>query len=1101
MAHAEPSHEALAFFEAEVRPVLIEHCYPCHTAEKHKSGLLLDSAAGWQTGGDTGPILDAGAPENSRVLRALAHDGDLKMPPTGKLPQPQIDAITAWIAMGAPWPDETAPTAIVRASFEEQVAKAKTEHWAFKPVVRPEPPAVADATLVRNPVDAFVQARLEPSGLTLSPEADRRTLIRRATFDLTGLPPTEEAVAAFEQDTAPDAYEKLVETLLASPRYGERWGRHWLDVARYADTKGYVFQEERNYAYSHTYRDFVIRAFNDDLPYDQFIKYQIAADRMPLGEDQRPLAALGYLTLGRRFINNIHDITDDRIDVVSRGFLGLTVSCARCHDHKYDPISAADYYAMYGIFRSSEEPGELPLIETPDPNEPEYQAFLAAVAEKEAELKKVSQELHTDVLTKSRERTPEYLLAAYDTRAMDEAGVKILAADRKLLWQLVLRWKAWLEPRAAQPDPVLAAWFAFAQLPEAEFAAKAPEVLAQIRAGQSPWGAINPVVQKAFESRDVTSMRDVSLSYRRVLKEAHEAWADLLVTRAQALAQTGATALELPTALPDANLEAVRQLLHGADSPANVKEGEVYDLSDVPTQGRVREARNAIVRVQSTHPGRPDRAMAMQDAATPFAPYVFKRGKPENRGDDVPRRVPTLLSDIAPAPFEQGSGRLEMAEAIANPNNPLTARVFANRVWMHHFGAPLVSTPSDFGVRSDPPTHPELLDFLAAEFMAQNWSVKQLHRLILHSHTYRQASWAHDTGDAVDPENRLLWRQNRLRLDFEAMRDAVLAASGSLDLAMGGPSVDITTEPFTKRRTVYSFIERQNLPAMFRTFDFAGPDAHSPQRLDTTVPQQALFMMNSPFLADQARTLAARSAAVAPEDHAARLRTLFALTLQRPPSDQEQSVAEAFLARELEAAPPAPAWQYGYGAWNAETQQVDGFTPLPFFDSGNWRGGADMPDASLGWASLLSHGGHPGTPERAVVRRWASPSKAFVRVHGLLKHPSDQGDGITAYIARPGHPVLWTGHVHNGASPTDPPVFEVAPGEVVDFVVHCGGNESFDSFSWAPTLDLLETAEAAAPFDSHDAARDFGGPPPPPLAAWEKFAQTLLMTNEFVFVD
>lgn len=1101
-AQAPPTPEALAFFESEIRPVLVEHCYGCHTAEKHKGGLLLNSAAGWQAGGDTGPILDAGAPGNSRVLRALAHDGELKMPPSGKLPQEQIDAIAAWIAMGAPWPDEPAPAGpMAPASFDDRLAAAKTEHWSFKPVTRPEVPAVADPSLVNNPIDAFVEARLEGAALSMSPEADRRTLIRRATFDLTGLPPTEEEVTAFEQNPAPDAYAQLVESLLASPRYGERWGRYWLDVARYADTKGYVFQEERTYAFSHTYRDFVIRAFNEDLPYDQFIKYQLAADRMPLGDDNRPLAAMGFLTLGRRFINNINDITDDRIDVVSRGLLGLTVSCARCHDHKFDPISAADYYAMYGIFRSSEEPAELPLIETPDPADPDYQAYLAAVSEKEAELARVSQELHTALLTQTREHFADYLLAAYDARAMDEAGVKILAAERTLLWQLVLRWKAWLESKAAQPDPMLAPWAAFAALPDGEFAAKAPELLAQIRSGNAPSGPVNPAVQKAFAAQEVASMGDVAQAYRAVLAEAGHAWGELLSSQAQASSQTGANTLALPLALPDANLEAVRQWVQGAESPANIKEAEVYDLSDVPTQGRIREARNAIVRVKSTHPGRPDRAMVMEDAATPFAPYVFKRGKPENRGDDVPRRVPALLSDLAPAPFDEGSGRLQLAEAIANPGNPLTARVFVNRVWMHHFGEPLINTPSDFGLRSEPPTNPALLDYLASEFMAQGWSVKALHRLIMLSHAYRQASWSRPEGEAVDPENRMFWRQNRLRLDFEALRDAVLATSGDLDLKMGGPSVDITTEPFTTRRTVYSFIERQNLPAMFRTFDFAGPDAHSPQRLDTTVPQQALFMMNSAFLADQARRLAARSASLAAEGSAERVREVFALALQRDPTDEERSMAEAFLARESAAAPMVPAWQYGYGGWNAETQQIEGFTPLPFFDSGSWRGGPDMPDPAIGWVSLQMHGGHPGNPERAVVRRWTSPSQATVRIHGLVKHPSDQGDGITAYIAVAGRGVVWTQHVHNGAAPSEPDAFEVAPGDVVDFVVHCGANESFDSFSWAPLLDLFTTADAAVPFDSNDAARDFGGPPPPPLGAWEKLAQTLLMTNEFVFID
>jgi hypothetical protein len=1096
-ALAAPDPAAVDYFEQHVRPVFAEHCMDCHDAGSRKGGLRLDAHAGVLAGGDLGPILDLANPEASRLLQTVGHEGKTKMPPKGKLPQETIDHIANWIRMGAPWPEEADVAADEPKPFAEFVAEARQRHWAFQPVPRPAEAVAAQPAPAA--IDQLVSGRLAEAGLALSPEADRRTLIRRAHFDLLGLPPAPEAVAAFESDPAPDAYARLVEDLLASPHYGERWGRHWLDVARYADTKGYVFQEERDFPYSHTYRDFVIRAFNEDLPYDQFVRYQLAADQMDLGEDPRPLAAMGFLTLGRRFINNVHDITDDRIDVVTRGLMGLTVSCARCHDHKYDPISAADYYALYGVFRSSVEPPEYPLLQEPDPENPQYQDYLAQVADREAKVEQVLDEVHSNLLAKARDRVHDYLLAAHDTRGQDEAAVKILAGERGLLWQLVLRWRAWLEERAAAPDPVTSAWLAFAALPAEGFAAGAPALLEQVRAGTSPLGPVNARVAKAFESRGVDGMGDVARAYRRVIKEADEAWAALLVTRAQAAALGGAATMALPEALPDGDLEAVRQSLLGPASPGSPPREQAYDLSDVPTQGRIREARNAVARVKNTHPGRPDRAMSLRDADTLFDPYVFLRGKPENKGETVPRRFLSVFSDLREAPFERGSGRLELAEAIANPANPLTARVLVNRVWQQHFGRGLVETASDFGLRSDPPSHPDLLDYLAWRFVEDGWSLKSLHRAILLSQVYRQASEARPEAAAVDPENRLLWRQNRQRLDFEAARDALLAAAGTLDPAMGGPAVDITQAPYPTRRTVYSFIERQNLPAMFRTFDFASPDTHSPKRLDTTVPQQALFMMNNPFVLEQSRRLAARADADAPAD--VRVARLYHLAYQRPPSLGETERALRFLDEALGAPPPGVPWRYGYATWNPGAQQPGDFTPLPHFSDGGWKGGETLPDAALGWVSLRKGGGHPGNPERAAVLRWESPAHAVLRVRGTLGHGSDQGDGVQGIIHAPGKGVLWQGTAHNGEAAAAVDGIAVAPGDIVDFIVHCGANESHDGFSWSPVIELYAGADAEAPYDTHDAARDFGGPPPPPLTPWEMLAHTLVMTNEFAFVD
>jgi hypothetical protein len=722
---AAPDAKAVEFFEARVRPLFVEKCVRCHGPDKQRGGLRLDSRAALMKGGDDGAVVVPGDAGKSHLIQAVRGEGDVKkMPPAPNDPLPDGDlaTLTDWVKMGAPWPDRPGDGA-----GRPTVAEARQRHWAFRPVKKPGPPAVKDAGWVKTPIDAFILEKLEEKGLHPAKPADRRTLIRRLSFDLLGLPPTPEEVEAFVGDPDPDAYEKLVDRLLASPHYGERWGRYWLDVARYADTKGYVFTEERRFPYSYTYRDYVIRAFNEDLPYDQFILQQLAADKLDLGDGKRPLAALGFLTLGRRFLNNRHDIIDDRIDVTMRGFEGLTVGCARCHDHKFDPIPQKDYYSLYGVFANSEEPKELPAIGPTD--QPEAaEAF-------EAELKK-----RADAVAAFRE----------------EHKAELEARNRKF--------------------------------------------------------------------------RD--------------------------------------------------------------------DL---------RKLENKVAEWQATAPGGPVRAMALEDAAEPHDYPVLLRGNPSNPGPVVPRQFPEVLAGEGRKPFTQGSGRLELARAIADKDNPLTARVLVNRVWMHHFGEGLVRTPSNFGLRGDPPTHPELLDYLAARFVEDGWSVKKLHRLILLSATYRQASDEDDAHRAADPENRLLGHMNRLRLEFEPLRDSLLSVAGRLDDRMGGKGDDLTAgPPFARRRTVYGFIDRQNLPGLFRTFDLASPDATNAQRHMTTTPQQALFLMNAPFVVEQARAFVARPDVVALKTDEERIDRLYRLAYGRPPDPDEVALGLKFLAAAKADGPGKP---------------------------------------------------------------------------------------------------------------------------------------------------------------------------------------------------
>lgn len=868
---------AVDFFESKIRPILVEHCYECHSTSKGKAkgGLLLDSKEGVIAGGDSGPAIVPGDPEQSLLIKAVRYlNEDLQMPPKNKrLADEQISLLEEWIRIGAPDPRDG--SALAGQSSESE------KHWAFAPVVKPAVPTVADNDWIRSPVDAFVLEKLEKNGLRPSAPADKRTLIRRVAYDLTGLPPSHAEVAAFLADNSPEAYARIVEQYLGSPHYGERWARHWLDVARYADTKGYVFEEERRFPYAYTYRDYVIQAFNDDLPFDQFIIEQIAADHLELGEDKRPLAALGFLTLGRRFLNNQPDIIDDRIDVVTRGTMGLTVSCARCHDHKYDPIPIEDYYSLYGVFASSEEPGEKPLLGTAA-LPPQYNDYLAERAKREKELADFRENKVSEIFAQLRQNAGDYLLAAHDAQQLgDSSEREALARKRKLDPTVVQRWTEQLKQWKDQPHPVFAPWFAFAAIEPSSFAERASEVTAKLTAQTSSADpALNPRVRAAFTNAPA-SMEEVAKRYGALFAAADKEWNELKATGASSLP-------------PDQ--EELRQVLYAQGGPLDLSFDQVRRIFDVPSAQRLRALRRQVDELDATHPGSPPRAMALVDRPNPHQPRVFLRGNPQNHGPEVPRQFLALLSGPDRKPFTQGSGRLELARAIASPDNPLTARVFVNRVWLHHFNSGLVNTPSDFGVRADPPSHPELLDYLAADFVENGWSIKRLHRLIMLSSTYQQASDDKPEGTQVDPSNRLLWRMNRKRLDLESMRDTLLHAADNLQRSIGGRPVDIVSTEYSPRRTIYGFIDRQNLPGLFRTFDFASPDTTSPRRFFTTVPQQALFMINSPFVAEQAKRLAQRIDSASAGSVEERVRRLYELLYQRAPTSSELQLGAQFVA-------------------------------------------------------------------------------------------------------------------------------------------------------------------------------------------------------------
>ncbi|MCA9220909.1 MAG: DUF1549 domain-containing protein [Planctomycetales bacterium] len=870
------------FFEKSVRPVLAARCYECHGPEKQESGLRLDARAFILKGGDAEePAAIVGEPDRSKLIHAVRYEGDLQMPPEEKLSDKEIEALVAWVKMGLPWPKSDGAPVVL--SEEEQRRQMRESHWAFQPIVRPALPEVSNAAWPQTGIDRFVLAKLEQRGLAPSDEADRPTLIRRLSFDLLGLPPSPANVEAFVADESPDAYEQLVDRLLASPHYGERWGRHWLDLARYADTRGYAFNRERRYPYSYTYRDYVIRALNEDKPYDRFVVEQLAADLLDLGDDNRALAGLGFLTVGRKF-NNRHDDLDDQIDVVGRGLMGLTVACARCHDHKYDPIPMDDYYSLYGVFASSTEPGELPLIGVPEET-PGYPGFKKRLDELTAERDRYVAEQHRRLLDVSRGRVVEYLVRALTS--LNDEQLKALPFNTlgpdDLKSPLVQRWRDYLQKQVKPDDAAVGLLLEWSKLPDENFAEGAATVLKKwqaLPAGTEP-GQFNPIVREKLAEAAPATKADAIKLFADVLSGLYEqlkSKGDVVAARA--------------------GLDAAEQQLAGvlldAGSPTDIPLDQVQQYFNRAERNEVTERQKKIDAHQVNSPGAPPRAMVLQENG-PHNPRVFLRGNHARPGKPVPRQFLYVVAGENREPFPNGSGRLDLARKIADPANPLTSRVIVNRVWMHHFGEPLVDTPSDFGVRCERPDHAELLDYLATKLVDSGWSLKALHREILRSSVYQQQSIDRPDAREIDPENRLLWRMNRRRLEFEITRDSLLAAAGKLDMSLYGRAVELTTAPFTQRRAVYGFVDRQDLPNLFRVFDFASPDQSSPRRPQTTVPQQALFMMNSPFVMEQARSLIARPELARYEATDERVDALYRLLFGREASAQELEIGRQFI--------------------------------------------------------------------------------------------------------------------------------------------------------------------------------------------------------------
>ncbi|MDP7051494.1 MAG: DUF1549 and DUF1553 domain-containing protein, partial [Verrucomicrobiota bacterium] len=653
--------------------------------------------------------------------------------------------------------------------------EAGRTHWAFRPIGNPKPPQVEKLDWVKNPIDRFVLAKLESNGLQPSPRATEHVLNRRAHFILTGLPPRPNPKPWIP-------HSKLVDRLLDSPQYGEHWARHWLDVARYADNKGHVFFEEKSFPWAWTYRDYVIGAFNEDKPFNRFIIEQLAADRLELGEDREALAALGFLTLGPRFSGNIHDILDDRIDVTTRGLMGFTVACARCHEHKNDPVPMADYYSLYGVFRSSVEPTLQPTFHREEELGEERQAFEIEMDKRLKALEDFVAKTRENIITTARTRTAEYLAAVHVKRNQPSTENFMLLTDKGSINPYVIhRWENFLKDAARDNDPVWTVWHRFAPLADDEFAAKAPSIHKELFGMRASIASINGRVYEKFKDAHPKSMKEIIDGYGELFKAVDVEWQKQKTKR---------------TCLVDADAEVLRLVLYGKNSPPMIPRrmgwGFLALIPDRPDQGVYKKLIKAVEQWSMTGKGAPPRAMVLTDIDPPYAPVIFKRGKPHQRGKPVPRQFLEVLDGKDREPFRNGSGRLELARAIASPKNPLTARVIVNRVWGWHFGQGFVATPSDFGLRSPPPSHPELLDWLATDFIKHGWSLKDLHRRIMNSATWQMASThSNEKAHLADPTNRFLWKFNRQRIGFEGLRDSLVAVTGQLDPKLGGPPVNV----------------------------------------------------------------------------------------------------------------------------------------------------------------------------------------------------------------------------------------------------------------------------------------------------------------------
>ncbi|MGE0610512.1 MAG: PSD1 and planctomycete cytochrome C domain-containing protein, partial [Pirellulales bacterium] len=967
------SEESLNF-EQHVRPILKAWCFDCHGGDEKLSGNLdLRLRRFALRGGDSGPSIAPGDADASLLWQRVSSG---EMPPgEKKVSAEDLDILRRWIAAGAPTrreePEQLSPGV--------DITPEEREFWSFQPVPSIEPPRLADtvaaeaelagqpgADLVRTPIDSFVLARLREQGARFSPDADRLTLIRRASFDLTGLPPTTAEIEAFLADTSDNAYEQLLDRLLASPHYGERWGRHWLDVAGYADSEGNG-SDDTPRPYLYKYRDYVIRALNADKPLDQFIIEQLAGDELVpqpwnnLTPDQiDTLAATGFLrtavdptaTGGADELAGANQVVADTIKIVSTSLMGLSVGCAQCHDHKYDPIPQADYFRLRAV-----------------------------------------------------------LAPALDTSHWRRSGQRLISlytdADR----------------------------------------AKAAEIDAQVQAMRAEYDIkANKYLLAAFEKELLKFPED----QRQPLREAY-------------------------TTPADKRTPEQKQLLD-SNPKVNLSHGVLYQYDEAADK-ELKADQDTINKKNAERPVE-DYVSLLNELPGVLPPtMIFHRGdyrqptKAVQPGDltiAAPSGQRLELAENDPALATSGR-RLAFARHLTNGQHPLFGRVIANRIWLHHLGRGIVGTPADFGVLGLRPTHPQLLDWLAGELPRNGWSLKKFHKTIMLSTTYRQSSVGAADRQGSDAENHFYSRFPLLRLEAETLRDRMLAASGQLDAKMFGPPVpviedfvgQVIPQDDSPRRSIYLQVRRSKPVSFLSAFDAPLMTVNCELRVPSTGAPQALMLMNNDFVLKQAALLAGRLKRETPAGYAAATVGPVAARFPRH----------------------AEVWQYGYGEFNAESQRMAAFTPLPYYTGSAWQGGEALPDAVTGWAIQHAAGGHAGNDQQhASIRRFVSPAAGLLTISSKLRHNSESGDGVRARIVSSRAGLLGEWPVINQEIAGDVPPLEVAVGESIDFVIDCQGDVNCDSFGW--TVDVKLTDAAGSPLDTWNSASDFHGPPEMPLAAY-----------------
>lgn len=951
-------------FEQDIWPIFRAHCFDCHGATAELKGGLDLRLVRFQTrGGESGPALVAGDPAGSYLLDRIESG---EMPPgEAKVTLKEKEILRRWIAQGAktarPEPTELAPGL--------GITPEERRYWAFQPIQRPDTPTVKAADRVVTPIDALILQKLEAHNLTMAPGADRATLIRRAYFDLIGLPPTFEQVQTFVNDPSPGAWERLIDDLLQSPQYGERWGRHWLDVAGYADSDG-VSNDDPIRPYAYKYRDYVIRSFNADKPFDQFLIEQLAGDELvPLPhanltpEQIEKLVATGFLRMAADGTSSggtdaavaSNQAIADTIKIVTTSLYGLSVGCAQCHDHRYDPIPQADYYGLRSIL----EPA-LNSNQWRNPGQRVVSLFTDADRAKSAEIENEAK----PVIAERDEKQQKYIDAAF-TKELEKHPEELR-------------------------DPLRKAFYTPADK-------RTPEQQTLLK--ERPSANINPGVLYQYDPAAAEELKKLGEKIAEI--RGKKPVEDFI----SPLTEVSGTA-------------PVAKLFHRGDYRQPQAEIAPADLQ-IATSSETRK---------------------------------------------------TFPADDAELPTS--GRRLAWAKWLTSGQHPLLGRVLANRIWMHHFGRGIVSTPGEFGKLGELPSHPELLDWLASEFPSNGWSLKKLHKTIMLSSVYQQSSRRTPEQDAVDSDNRLYGRMSVRRLEAEAIRDRLLTVSGVLDRTPFGPPVAIAPDDAGQivvtndvpRRSVYLQVRRTQPVAMLTAFDAPVMDVNCERRPSSTVAGQSLMLMNSLQVLKSARQLADRV---------------------RKDADTGIPIPAEITQRLQIAQSP---WSYGAGAFNAESSRVEKFTPLAHWTGSQWQGGANLPDPTVGYTLLHASGGHTGDhPDHATVRRFTAPVSGTISIRGTLHHPSENGDGVRGRIvsSREGMLASWTAKTISVDTAVVGTTIEA--GDTIDFIVDCNENVTSDSFNWTALMELKDATGKV--LRSWDTAAGFRGPttsglPQQIVAAW-----------------